>query len=135
MYSWAPRWRGSSAIARLVVPEGGVELLQIAVRVAEVVLQVGVIGVAHLGFSQPRDRLLPLFGDDGLPRGRVILVGGGEVGIGLRGLGVGRQGRSGQRPYGQQDRGDPHRCATYAFARVSSGRLPSLCFESSMSFA
>ena len=40
-YSWAPRWRGSKSIARLV-PEGGVELLQVAVRVAEVILQVRV---------------------------------------------------------------------------------------------
>jgi hypothetical protein len=54
-------------------------------RVAEVVLQVRVVGVAPLGLSQPRNRLFPLPGDDGLPPGGVILVGGGELEIGLGG--------------------------------------------------
>jgi hypothetical protein len=55
-----------AAVARLqldralVVPERAVELLQVAMRVPEVILQVRVVGVAHLGFLQPRDRLFPL---------------------------------------------------------------------------
>jgi hypothetical protein len=120
----------------LVVPECRVVLLEVAVREPQVVLQVRVVGIAHLGLREACHCRLPVALLQGLAARGVIGVVRGEVRIGLFGIGVRRRRERREGEPRQRRREPPVHCrATNAFACTTSGRAPSAPRVSSSSFA
>src|SRR5690349_8946445 len=131
-----------AAVARIeldraaVVLERGIVALQVAVRVAEPVLQVRIVGIAALGLRKARDRILPALLDDRFLAGRVIGIAVGGLGLRLVAVGEGARRECTERHRRAYRRGEcPHRYATAIFALITSGRLPSDFAASCTTFA
>lgn len=114
----------------LVVFEGEIELLEVAIRVAEVVLQVGIVRVAQRRPLETSRGLWLVFVFPGPFAGRVVRVARRCLWIVLCGVGdCRRRRRQHERECTQQDApgagAQPparHRCARKALARATSHR-------------
>ena len=120
----------------LVVFEREVVLLQVAVGIAKHVLQVRLVGMAHLRALEKARGVGPvLLLDRPLARG-VVLVAGSEIGIRLVGVGGGDRGerrdRRAQKAHAGEAGEAPHSAANF-FALTSSGRAVSASFASASS--
>src|SRR5207247_8487077 len=134
----------SAAVARvelersLVVFERGVELTEMPVREPEVVLQVGVLGVAQRGLPESLDRFGPVLALVRQLAGRVVGVAGRRLGLGLRRVREGRRRHADDGGHGhRRSRRDPRtqRWPRNAFARAVSGRTVSALLASATSFS
>ncbi len=63
-----------SLTAPRVVLEGEIKPLQVAVPISEIVLQVGIVGVAHCGLLETSRGLWPVLALDGSLAGRVVRI-------------------------------------------------------------
>ena len=139
----------------LVMLERQVEALQVAVGVAQVVVQVGIFGIADGSFLEAPRRFTPVFAVDGLLASSLIGIARGQVGVGFVRLGESRprrrkekcRQRSQRKCQRQSQHRQPasawslaigernHRLATKVRAAVTSGRAVSAFLASVSSCA
>ena len=121
----------------LVVRERQVVLLQVAVGIAEGILQVRVVGIAYLGALQEQHGLRPILLLDRPFARCIVLIPLGEIRVHLVRIGGGDRGedhgRRAQQTCGDKSR-EPAHCEASFFALSSSGRAVSASFASVRSF-